>query len=89
MFGKIENHLFATMISKFFVSRVIQGQVIFQKLYGLGKQYKEEESHFLSINSYYYPLLTPCHGGGRTRLPKFKFSANFPLGLHVFLQIEI
>ena len=23
--------------------------------------------------------------GGRTRLPKFKFSANFPIGLHVIL----
>ena len=28
-------------------------------------------------------------GGGRKRLPKFKFSANFPIGLHVLLQIEI
>ena len=27
--------------------------------------------------------------GGRTRLPKFKFSANFPIGLHVILQIQI
>ena len=28
-------------------------------------------------------------GGGRTRLPKFKFSAKFPVGLHVILQIQI
>ena len=28
-------------------------------------------------------------GGGRTRLPKFKFSAKFPKGLHVILQIQI
>ena len=28
-------------------------------------------------------------GGGRTRLPKFKFSAKFPIGLHVILQIQI
>ena len=27
--------------------------------------------------------------GGRTRLPKFKFSANFPKGLHVILQLQI
>ena len=25
----------------------------------------------------------------RTRLPKFKFSANFPIGLRVILQIQI
>ena len=25
-------------------------------------------------------------GGGGTRLPKFKFSANFPIGLHLILQ---
>ena len=28
-------------------------------------------------------------GGGRTRLPKFKFSAKFPIGLYVILQIQI
>ena len=27
--------------------------------------------------------------GDRTRLPKFKFSANFPIGLHVILQLQI
>ena len=27
--------------------------------------------------------------GGRTRLPKFKFSANFPIGLQVILQLQI
>ena len=27
--------------------------------------------------------------GGRKRLPKFKFSAKFPIGLHVILQIQI
>ena len=27
--------------------------------------------------------------GGRTQLPKFKFSAKFPIGLHVILQIQI
>ena len=34
----------------------------------------------------------PSHhagGGGRKRLPKFKFSAKFPIGLHVILQIQI
>ena len=28
-------------------------------------------------------------GRTRTRLPKFKFSANFPIGLHVILQLQI
>ena len=28
-------------------------------------------------------------GGGRKRLPKFKFSAKFPIGLHVILQIQL
>ena len=32
---------------------------------------------------------TSEHQGGRTRLPKFKFSANFLIGLHVILQIQI
>ena len=27
--------------------------------------------------------------GGRKRLPKFKFSAKFPIGLHMILQIQI
>ena len=27
--------------------------------------------------------------GGKTRLPKFKFFANFPIGLHMILQIQI
>ena len=27
--------------------------------------------------------------GGRKRLPKFKFSAKFPIGLHVILQIQV
>ena len=27
--------------------------------------------------------------GGRKRLPKFKFSAKFPIGLHVILQTQI
>ena len=29
------------------------------------------------------------YGGGRKRLPEFKFSAKFPIGLHVILQIQI
>ena len=33
--------------------------------------------------------LVVCAGGGRKRLPKFKFSAKFPIGLHVILQIQI
>ena len=38
------------------------------------------------------PLQLPKSGGGeggRKRLPKFKFSAKFPIGLHVILQIQI
>ena len=38
------------------------------------------------------PLLLPVKTlsrGGRKRLPKFKFSAKFPIGLHVILQIQI
>ena len=31
----------------------------------------------------------PHSRGGRKRLPKFKFSAKFPIGLHVILQIQI
>ena len=27
--------------------------------------------------------------GGRKRLPKFRFSAKFPIGLHVILQVQI
>ena len=34
-------------------------------------------------------LVLPGGGGGRKRLPKFKFSAKFPIGLHVILQIQI
>ena len=34
-------------------------------------------------------FLAAIGGGGRKRLPKFKFSAKFPIGLHVILQIQI
>ena len=34
-------------------------------------------------------LIAIAGGGGRTRLPKFKFSAKFPIGLHVILQTQI
>ena len=27
--------------------------------------------------------------GGQERLPKFKFSAKFPIGLHVILELQI
>ena len=32
-------------------------------------------------------IVTPWWG--RTRLPKFKFSTTFPIGLHVILQLQI
>ena len=35
------------------------------------------------------PHATTGSRGGRKRLPKFKFSAKFPIGLHVTLQIQI
>ena len=34
-------------------------------------------------------LIEVQRGGGGTRLPKFKFSANFPIGLHLVLQLQI
>ena len=34
-------------------------------------------------------IWTRAGGGGRKRLPKFEFSAKFPIGLHVILQIQI
>ena len=33
--------------------------------------------------------MVTSHQGGRKRLPKFKFSAKFPIGVHVILQIQI
>ena len=30
-----------------------------------------------------------CAGRGRTHLPKFKFSAKFPIGLHVIFKLQI
>ena len=35
------------------------------------------------------PIQKYKHQGGRTRLPKFKFLAKFPKGLHMILQIQI
>ena len=35
------------------------------------------------------PSVINFNRGGRKRLPKFKFSAKFPIGLHVILQIQI
>ena len=37
----------------------------------------------------YYGYSKFSFRGGRKRLPKFKFSAKFPIGLHVILQIRI
>ena len=36
-----------------------------------------------------FVFLLEAGGGVRKRLPKFKFSAKFPIGLHVILQIQI
>ena len=45
--------------------------------------------HLPTIFLWGRPLILLPSGGGRTRLPKFKFSAKFPIGLHVILQIQI
>ena len=45
--------------------------------------------NLILINRFRPPLLWFYGGGGRKRLPKFKFSAKFPIGLHVILQIQI
>ena len=34
-------------------------------------------------------LCTPRGGGGRSNLPKFKFSVEFPIGLHIVLKLQI
>ena len=55
---------------------------------------------FFHLSSFFSPYFLPQFGpscgqlpapggGGRKRLPKFKFSAKFPIGLHVILQIQI
>ena len=58
---------------------------------------EKKDKHFLIF--FFLPLVyigpilvtvfSPKMQGGRTRLPKFKFSAKFPIGLHVILQIQI
>ena len=45
-------------------------------------------SHYIGTLSQYIGTLRGG-GGRRKRLPKFKFSAKFPIGLHVILQIQI
>ena len=59
-------------------------------------------NHIFLMNGMFlcFQRQSPCHGegdcvrvqplgGGPKRLPKFKFSAKFPIGLHVILQIQI
>ena len=44
----------------------------------------------LVLRSVFFETYFPKRGGGgRKRLPKFKFSAKFPIGLHMILQIQI
>ena len=40
-------------------------------------------------NNFFSHHLVGTLRGGQKRLPKFKFSAKFPIGLHVILQIQI
>ena len=59
---------------------------ILVKIPALGQCFWRERSHVVNARlspSEYRPQ------GGRTRLPKFKFSAKFPIGLYVILQIQI
>ena len=48
-----------------------------------------------STQDYFYPhfiqklFSKKARGGGRTRLPKFKFSTKFPIGLRVILELQI
>ena len=48
--------------------------------------FKKNEKFYFSI--FWWKSVVGIRGG-RTRLPKFKFSAKFPIGLHVILQIQI
>ena len=43
----------------------------------------------LNLGNRFRPPPKLTRGGGRKRLPKFKFLAKFPIGLHVILQIQI
>ena len=45
--------------------------------------------HLFSKTKRFRPPPLNLSRGGRKRLPKFKFSAKFPIGLHVILQIQI
>ena len=45
--------------------------------------------HFLHDNLYLSGSVNSHRGGGRTRLPTFKFSAKFPIRLQLILQIQI
>ena len=40
---------------------------------------------FSQIKWYIHVTMLLIHGGGKTRLPKFKFSTKFLIGLHVIL----
>ena len=51
--------------------------------------YATELSHGNTELQIHFEFCKILRGGGRKRLPKFKFSAKFPIGLHVILQIQI
>ena len=47
------------------------------------------KNHRKFVSAGCHPYVESGGGGGRKRLPKFKFSAKFPIGLHMILQIQI
>ena len=48
----------------------------------------EKKRNFM-VTNVYISLLSPCKAGGRTRLPNFKFSAKFPIGVtHDFTSTD-
>ena len=55
----------------------------------LEKYYLSLDNKIGSLGNLQKDAINSNSGGGRKRLPKFKFSAKFPIGLHVILQIQI
>ena len=54
-----------------------------------GKCIFQDDDMCGNSNNKFFELSAVNTRGGRKRLPKFKFSAKFPIGLHVILQIQI
>ena len=50
---------------------------------------KKKPTYPVFVNPILHAQMNGSIWGGRTPLPKFKFSAKFPIGLHMILQIQI